>query len=240
MSSSESKIKTYNLIILDKSGSMQNVAKETIEGLNEQFKSMKKTEEDYKDQEQIVCLVNFSYQVEVTNFWNKRVSNIPKFSNENYQPDGGTALYDAIGTGISKLREEIKDELSARTANVIVTIFTDGEENASKAFSGAQVKKLIEDVKDTGQWTIAFLGCGDNVFEVANSIGISSGNTMSYSSGAAGTTQAFTKMSHARMSRAVAYSNCAEMGLCSDNLNKDMDFFDGKNIDIKGTDSDII
>jgi uncharacterized protein YegL len=237
MSSVEStKIKTYNLMILDKSGSMGSVRKETISGLNEQLDSMKKAEKDYKEQEQKICLVTFSSEVEITEFWNKTVSDIPVFSNENYDPDGMTALYDAIAMGINKLKAEIKDELAERTANVIVTIFTDGAENVSKKYNGTQVKKLIEEVKETGQWTIAFVGCGDNVFEVAASIGISKGNTMSYMAGSAGTANAFTQMSAARSMRSATYSSCIASGIDTKDLNQNADFFA---IDI-GTDSDIL
>ena len=34
--------------------------------------------------------------------------------------------------------------------------------------------------QDTGRWTVAFVGCGDNVFEVARKMDIPKGNTMAY------------------------------------------------------------
>ena len=233
------KIKTYNLMILDKSSSMQGVRKETISGLNEQLQSMKKAEEDCKEQEQRICLVNFSSGVEITESWNKAVSDIQEFSNKNYDPNGMTALYDAIGMGIDKLKTEIKDELAERTANVIVTIFTDGEENSSHKYNGSQVKKLIDEVKETGQWTVAFIGCGDNVFNVAASLGIDEKATMVYTAGSIGTSNAFTKMSNASYTRSMNYSTCMSSGLDTSKVNTELDFF-GKDLDVSGSDQDIL
>lgn len=240
MSSVENKkIKTYNLIVLDKSGSMGSVQMETISGLNEQIQSMKKAEKDFPEQEQKVCIVYFSSEVEVTECWNKNVSDIKEFTKENYNPDGMTALYDAIGIGVKKLREEIKEELSDRTANVILTIFTDGSENSSRKFDRNEVKKLIGDIKDTGQWTVAFIGCGDNVFDVAESIGISQGNTMSYTAGSVGTQNAFVQMSTARYERSATYSSFASKGMDMADANVTMSFF-AKDLDVSGDDKDIL
>lgn len=225
-------------MVLDKSGSMQSVVKETISGLNEQLQSMVKAEKDYTEQEQRVCLVTFSSCVEITEFWNKKVADVPELTDKNYSPDGMTALFDAIGMSIKKLKEEIKDELASRTANVILTIFTDGQENASNTYDGIEIKKLIEEIKETGQWTVAFIGCGENVFDVAKSIGISAGNTMSYMTGAVGTKNAFATMSSARYTRAAQYSSNLASGKNTEDINNEVDFF-AKDLDI-GTDSDII
>jgi uncharacterized protein YegL len=99
------KQKTYHLMILDKSGSMNSVRDVTIDGLNEQLSSIRQAETDFDDQEQVVCFVTFNGQVDTEQLWDAKIEDIPNFSRNNYSPGGGTALFDAIGMGVSKLRD---------------------------------------------------------------------------------------------------------------------------------------
>jgi Mg-chelatase subunit ChlD len=220
------KQKTYHLMILDKSSSMNYVRAATISGLNEQLASIRKASEDFDDQEQVVCFVTFSEEVDTTQLWNEKISDVEDFTTETYRPDGWTALYDAIGMGVNKLRNQIADDLAERKANVVVTIFTDGHENKSKEFqTAAEVRTLTEEIQETGQWTVAFIGCGDDVFDVAQSMGVQRGNTMSYSAGIEGTTRAMTSMSQALYSRAEKYSDSISKGISCEAVNLEADFF---------------
>lgn len=224
------KQKTYHLMILDSSSSMGIVRDATISGLNEQLHSVRQATEDFQDQEQILCFVTFGSTVNKEQLWNQKVNDIEDFNRESYTPAGGTALWDAIGMGITKLRNEIEEELSKRQANVVVTIFTDGQENASKEYQGTQVKSLIEEVKNSGQWTVAFVGCGDNVFNTAAMLGISRGDTLSYNGSEDGMTSAFKSMSNARYERTQLYSQSVSDKTTTRKINTQVDFF--KNIDI--------
>ena len=219
-------------MILDKSGSMNSVRDATISGLNEQLDSIKQASEDFDNQEQIVCFVTFNSDVDTEQVWNEKIEDVDNFTRESYVPCSLTSLHDAIGMGINKLRNEIQDELSNRQANVVVTIFTDGQENTSKEFSGSDVRDLVNEVQDSGQWTVAFVGCGgEEVFNVAQSLGVSRGNTMSYSSGEAGTSEAFTTMSHARYSRSMMYSSSLDEGVKDMTEVNDHGFFDNIDLD---------
>lgn len=226
------KQKTYHLMILDRSTSMNSVRAVTISGLNEQLASIKKAEEDFDDQEQVVCFVAFSDEVEMEQIWNEKIADIEDFDNTSYNPDGWTALYDAIGMGVNKLRNQIQEELTERKANVVVTIFTDGNENMSKEFKEPQqIKELVDEIQETGQWTVAFIGCGDYVFDVAESIGILRGNTMSYDAGREGTTRAFTSMSQARYGRSQLYSQSLSVGKSTEEVNNNINFFEHIDLD---------
>ena len=227
------KLKTYHLMLLDSSSSMNTVKKSTISGLNEQLQSIKKAEKDFDDQEQIVCFITFGSEVEHSSLWNKKIDSIEDFNDENYTPNGLTALLDATGIGINKLRNEIKSDLQQRKANVVVTIFTDGEENNSKEYNSTEVSNLIKEVKETGQWTVTFVGCSDNAFEVAQSLGIGRGDTLHYASGDDGTQSAFKTMAKSRYCRSAAYSNCVSKGLDTSSANLGNNFFN--NIDLDGT-----
>jgi Mg-chelatase subunit ChlD len=232
------KQKTYHLMILDRSSSMNSVRDATISGLNEQLESIRKAAEDFDDQEQIVCFVTFSNEVDTTQIWNQKIEDIEDFNRDTYSPDGMTALYDAIGMGVNKLRSQVENELANRQANVVITVFTDGQENMSREFTNAsEVRELVEGIQETGQWTVAFIGCGgEEVFSVAQSMGIARGNTMSYDAGAEGTTRAFASMSNARYARTMMYSQSLnEESVTAKDINKKADFF--ANIDL---DDDVI
>ena len=241
---SDIKVKTYNLIVLDRSSSMNSVRQVTINGLNEQLDSIRKTQEEHPEQEQIVCFATFSDTVDVDQRWNKPILEVSNFTEEDYNPQGMTALHDAIGISINKMKNEIANDLKNRSANVMVMIFTDGQENCSSEFNRNTSKNLVKEVKDSGMWTVSFIGCGDDVFEVAQGYGIDRGDTLSYSAGSDGTRSAFAKMSHSRSARSVAYSNILSKNLdqtssieCMAAINQNGHFFD--NMDIDGPDSAI-
>lgn len=226
------KMKVYHLMILDDSGSMSSVRDETISGLNEQLISLRKSKEDFADQEQIVCFLTFGVTVDHETLWDKTIDDFQDFSPENYDPSqGGTALLDGIGVGIVKMRDQIQDELTAKTANVIVTILTDGGENSSREFSNEQISSLINEVKATGQWTVAFMGCGDDVFDVAARMGIDRSHTMHYAAGAAGTQNVHRAMAQSRYERTRAYSQAGE----TSEVNKGVDFFANPEPDMDDT-----
>jgi len=228
------KQKTYHLMILDRSSSMNSVRDVTISGLNEQLESIRKAATDFEDQEQVVCFVTFASDVDMDQIWDVGIDDIEDFTMRTYSPNGMTALYDAIGMGINKLRNQIADDLAERKANVVVTIFTDGQENQSQEFTTAlEVRTLTEEIQETGQWTVAFIGAGgEDVFSVAQSMGVNRGNTMAYDLGPEGTTRAMTSMSNALYMRAQNYSKSISEGVTDMSVvNNEVDFFDNIDLD---------
>jgi len=192
------KIKIYHLIILDNSASMAGVTMQTIKGVNTQLESMRSDAKEFKDQEHIACLVMFGHKVEY-NIWKKPVSTIEDLTNKTYIANGNsTAMCDAIGKGINGLRNEIVEDLKNEDTKVFVNIFTDGYENSSTEFHKEDCKKLIEEVQTTGQWVVAMVGCEENVFEEAEQMGISKGNTVKYDRGGIGTVSAMNHLARAR------------------------------------------
>lgn len=65
-----------------------------------------------------------------------------------YQPDASTPLYDAIGFSVNKLRQKLA---SKKDYNVLVTILTDGEENALREYSGAAARRGATGQTDTAK-----------------------------------------------------------------------------------------
>ena len=75
-------------------------------------------------------------------------------------------MYDAIGVSVRHLQQSVeKDDV------VLVTIITDGLENASQEYSKESVGALLSRQREKG-WTFAYIGANQNSVEVARKINI--------------------------------------------------------------------
>lgn len=156
------------ICILDKSGSMQSLQMETIAGLN-------KFISDQQQQEGLCnfTLVQFNQEVRTT-IKRQPILEIKGLTAASYQPDGYTALLDAVGGTLQKAMETqffLPDALNA--GRVLVFIITDGMENASKHYTNARVGKMITDLKTNKGWEFQFFGANIDAFGEAENIGIS-------------------------------------------------------------------
>ena len=146
----EAKKKTqiYNLVILDKSGSMESIRKEAIDGYNETLGSIKATQLKFIDtQEHYVSLAAFCDCGIDMIYDMTPIKDADKLTKEKYDPCCCTPLFDAIGKTVKALKKKIAD---VEDAAVLVTIITDGYENSSKEWDGKAVSKLIEECKEEG------------------------------------------------------------------------------------------
>lgn len=158
--------KIYNLIILDESGSMQSIKPQAITGLNETLQTIKSAQEKYENQSHYVTLVSFNTNSVKTIYDCCPANCVQELRQIDYQPNAGTPLYDAMGISLTQLMAEVKDE-----DNVLVTIITDGYENASREYSGKAIFQLIENLKAKG-WIFTYIGANQDVEKVASSMGI--------------------------------------------------------------------
>lgn len=179
----------YNVVILDKSGSMSSIRKQAIDGVNETFGSIRSSQKKHPDMKQLVTLVAFCGCEQKVIYENTPIDEVKDITQNDYQPCCMTPLYDTIGNVCSRLHDQVKGDA---TASVAVTIITDGYENASREFSGKAIKALIEAYKEDG-WMFAYIGADHDVEAVAFSLAID--NHMSFDKTEAGTTQMFAKMS---------------------------------------------
>jgi len=188
------KTKVYNLVILDKSGSMEDIRKEAIDGYNETLGSIKAAQLKHVDtQEHFVSLAAFC-SCGIDMIYDKTpIEQAGKLTKEKYAPCCCTPLFDAIGKSITGLKKDIKE---VDDAAVLVTIITDGYENSSKEWTGAGVKTLIEECKEEG-WMFSFIGAGENVVNTATTISIT--NTVVWQKTAAGTKAVFDNEDNARI-----------------------------------------
>jgi hypothetical protein len=79
-----------------------------------------------------------------------------------------------MGFSLVKLRQTLEEKTDY---NVLVTILTDGEENASKEYTGIAIKKLIEELK-LNRWTFTYIGADHDVEKFALTLSIT--NTMTF------------------------------------------------------------
>lgn len=161
------------LIVLDRSGSMSSCRSDVIGGTNQFIQDQKQL----KDQEVKATLVIFDDVVEHL-CEQVPLEDVPELTEGNYVPRGSTALLDAIGKTIHAAAPKVK-----KKDRVLMAIFTDGFENASREYTNVSVKALIEEKEQKdGNWTIAYLGANQDAWAIAGQLGIAFGNTQSYDS----------------------------------------------------------
>jgi uncharacterized protein YegL len=166
-------------MVIDKSGSMGWLKEPVIEGFNSYLADLRQQEGN----------TIFSLTVFDTNF-DERLIGVPledvkPWVEEDYRPNGNTALYDAIAFTIDHLDKRLKRTGHAKMKR-LVCVITDGQENSSIDFSirdGGQERlaELVKSYEDTGLWTFVYLGMGQSM-EVASRyaehVGVPVGNVM--------------------------------------------------------------
>ena len=196
------KTQVYNLVILDKSGSMESIRTEAINGYNETLGSIKSTQLKFLDtQEHFVSLAAFCDCGIDMIYDMTPIKDAEKLTKEKYDPCCCTPLFDAIGKTVKTLKKKIAD---VEDAAVLVTIITDGYENSSKEWDAKGVAKLIDECKEDG-WMFSFIGAGEDVIKVATTISIT--NTMVWENTSEGTKKMFDEENEARERYCMEYNS---------------------------------
>lgn len=183
----DNKARIYNLIIVDESGSMSHLRESTLSGINETISTIHSAQEEFAaTQKHTLTLVTFdsgSNRPDVrTMIDNQPISEVKEF--KDYMPNGCTPLYDAMGQSLTHLHDRIKDD---KDATAVVTVLTDGLENASREWDAAGLRRLIEQLKSEG-WSFAYMGSAHNVKEVTDLLSIENVVEFSHNNLGAGST----------------------------------------------------
>lgn len=164
--SSEEIRRVFNLIILDESGSMSSIYQPALTGVNETLHTIREAQKEHGNQKHFASLIAFDSGHYNTIYHKTPAEEAIDITSEQYRPGGCTPLYDAMGRAITELRPEITEG-----DVVLVTIITDGYENASREYNGKAIKALVEQMKAKG-WVFTYIGANQDVEAVATSMSI--------------------------------------------------------------------
>lgn len=166
----------HYIFIVDRSGSMQTIKTDTEGGIRA---FIEKQLEDIEDP--ATRTVSF-YQFDTEH--DEMFDFTPLEEAKDYMliPRGGTALLDAIGQAITRVGGKLAAlPEDKRPGHVMVVIATDGEENSSREYKKADIKKMIEHQQQKYNWKFTFAGANQDAFAEARSIGIPACSTLNFS-----------------------------------------------------------
>lgn len=155
-----------NLIIVDESGSMGDIYWEALNGMNDTIEKIKSRANEVEGVRQYVNLITFDSSHYKQHLRHCPAEKARKLSPKEYRPGACTPLYDAIGRAVTRLERHITDNDA-----VLVTIITDGYENASREYSAAEIKRLTERLTEKG-WIFTYIGANQDATLEAGKLGI--------------------------------------------------------------------
>lgn len=163
-------LKTYAAIILDESGSMGSAYREVISGLKEQIESLQDGTNENMDTS--IVFVTFNGNVHIRPLQNAQNFNFGLI--ESYVPRGMTAMLDAVGSTIEYLKRQ--PDIDDPNTSVLLVIASDGAENASKDYKWETIAEMIQGVKDTGRWTVTYMGANQDLSMITEKLKVDAGN----------------------------------------------------------------
>jgi len=208
-------MKTHQIIVLDRSGSMSACREETISGFNQVVREVGAAAEGADVR---VTLVVFNEEVGFAAFC-EPVEALHPLTWETYEPGGSTAMLDAVGIALERFAAEVGDDAETR---YVVVIISDGEENASRRYDYAAIASMIGARQNTGRWTFAYVGANQDLSEVSRRMHIPQRNMVCYAPTRGGTQEAFDVVSKA---------SCSLIG---DEAMSSAEFFGGGKAEAKG------
>jgi len=155
---------TEIIMVVDRSGSMNDVKKDANIGINRFIKAQRELPGRGN-----LTLVQFDTEYEFVHR-SLPIADVPEY---RLEPRGWTALLDALGRAIVETGERLeKMREEDRPGLVVCVIVTDGHENSSREFTLEQIKSMIEHQHDVYKWQFNFLGADAAAFDDAANMGI--------------------------------------------------------------------
>lgn len=209
----------YNLIILDESGSMTGLEEATIAGANETISAIRAAADSLPELKQYLTMVTFSTRsrgdtLHVLNDATP-IAEVKTLSPEDYRPEAMTPLYDAVGDILVRMNSIVPEESA-----VLVTIITDGLENASCRYTSDNLAQMIGMLEERG-WTFTYLGANQNAILEARKIGVS--NAMNYDADVDGVKKMYGRE---KGSRIKYYDRLSTTKSRMDRMNAGKDYFE--------------
>lgn len=173
--------KAHVAVILDRSGSMASIQSD-MEGALNTF---------VKEQQSLGIPVDFTF-VQFDDDYDVIYDGVDIESvteQLTLRPRGSTALLDAMGRTITRLRDKVSEG-----SRVVVAVITDGYENASREWTRRRVFDLVTAQRNAG-WEFTFLGANQDAIETGEGLGVLRRASMTYSptfAGVSASARAFT------------------------------------------------
>ena len=205
---------TELVFILDKSGSMAGLERDTIGGFNAMLDKQKAQAGECR-----ITTVLFDHRYELLHD-RTDIRAVRPITAREYRVGGSTALLDALGKTIHKIATAQKNTSEPfRAKRVMFVIITDGEENASREYAAKEVKEAIRRQKSRYGWEFIFLGANIDAVETAGRFGIDAGRAANDVPDSQGTALNFRAMSET----VSAFRACGAVpDACLDAVRRDM------------------
>ncbi len=166
---------TELIFILDMSGSMAHLTDDTIGGFNSVLK-------EHANKEGEVLVTTYLFNNDSRMLHDRLpIKDVPAMTDKDYRAGGCTALIDAMGDAIKHIvgihRYARPEDIPEHT---IFVITTDGMENASRRYTKAEVRAMVERQKALYGWEFLFLGANMDAIAAAEGIGIRRDRAVKY------------------------------------------------------------
>ena len=129
-------IKRWIINVIDRSGSMKHLKKTVISEYNLFLNETKQNVNDIR-----WTSILFNDEVNVLN--DDSIVNILDLQDTDYLPTASTSLLDAIGDACRKIVDN-----TVEYNDIVMNIFTDGDENSSKNYTYVSVNDLLKSIKN--------------------------------------------------------------------------------------------
>jgi len=177
------------IIVLDRSGSMSSIHRQTIDGFN-----MFIDEQQDNGISTRVTLVQFDHEYQML-YEAKKIKKVKPLNESTYVPRGSTALLDAIGQTIKLTRKRFEKQKRGIPDKTIFVIITDGYENSSTIYTKKKVLKKIKKMEQNQSWEFVYLGANQDAIAEASTIGIVKENAMAFADDSNGVFDMFLSLS---------------------------------------------
>ncbi len=190
-------------LLLDRSGSMSRLRRAVVAETNRLLDEQRAQEGGCR-----ITLAQFDSRAPFELIIDDEpIADVRPLREEDYAPRGGTPLFDAIGSLVARADERIRrrERDGQPEEDQTLIILTDGRENASREFTGAQIAALLDARKEAG-WAIAYLGANQDALAEADRIGVDQRSASNFRATDDGLSRAYSSMSRGiserrRMSR---------------------------------------
>lgn len=151
----------------------------TIKAYEDQMANLASLQKELPDQQMFHSLTLFN------NFVDQVIDFGPLEEKERrragrIKAEGATALLDAIGLSVQRINQQYGAAIEEDRMSVVVTILTDGHENASETYSYPQIARMISGLEETGKWTFTILGAEVDSFSIAGRLNINEKNVLAF------------------------------------------------------------